>query len=156
VPCCCARAQPRADQLRLRSERSAARRATENSRKLRCGPGIREGAGRKNAAPNGAPLIGSRRRPKKAFELAYLEGLSHPRLLLRCMSHWPVKSWIRSACCVGRKVAGNIVNIHDNSRSWIEAYAMGSLDAADRALIEAAPRDWLRECSKGWKRRAGS
>jgi hypothetical protein len=46
------------------------------------------------------------------------------------------------------KFAGNIVNTHDQFRELIEAYAIGSLDSTDRALLEAHLASGCAECAK--------
>jgi anti-sigma-K factor RskA len=46
------------------------------------------------------------------------------------------------------RFAGNIVSNHDQLRELIEAYALGSLDSTDRALIEAHLASGCSECAK--------
>jgi Anti-sigma-K factor rskA, C-terminal len=46
------------------------------------------------------------------------------------------------------RFAGSIVNSHDQFRELIEAYALGSLDPADRTLIEGHLASGCAECAK--------
>ena len=88
---------------------------------------------------------------KRAIELAYFEGLSHSAKLRRNFERTARyrkkldKKWFAS---LERGIAGDNVKNCDQFREMYEASALGALDPADRAALEAHLATGCPDCAK--------